>query len=70
MFGSDHYKWYQSRSLTLVWGFVPFGPIRDVYSFGIAISWDKKRMLHLHGGFPWHYISMNSFKPSRNVLKL
>ena len=29
-----HYKWYQSRSLTLVWGSVPFCPVRDVCPFG------------------------------------
>ena len=24
------YKWYQNRSLTLMWGSVPFGPVKIV----------------------------------------
>ena len=34
MVEQGHYKRYQSRFLTPVWGFVPFCLVRDVCSFG------------------------------------
>ena len=33
-----------------MWGFVPFGPIWGVSSFGFTIPWDITRTLCLHGG--------------------
>ena len=42
--GVGRYKWYQSRSLTPVWGFV------WLCLFDPAIPWDTTRTLCLHGG--------------------
>ena len=42
--GAGHYKWYQSRSPTPMWGFV------WLCLFGPAIPWDTTRTLCLHGG--------------------
>ena len=50
MVGLGHYKWYQSRSPTSMWGSVLFGPIGGVYLFGIIIPWDTMRTLCLHRG--------------------
>ena len=42
------YKWYQSRSLIPIWGFVLFGPVRGVGSFDSVIPWDTIRTLCLY----------------------
>ena len=43
--GVGHYKWYQSRPPTLVWGFVWPG----VCLFDLTIPWNTMRTLCLHG---------------------
>ena len=72
MIGSGCYKWYQSRSSTSMWGFVPFC---------LVIPWDKTRTLCLHVGWclshltsdkgesSRYYKSMGSSQPRRHVLK-
>ena len=80
MVGSSHYRWYQSQSLTLVWGSVPFGPVQGVCEFGPAIPWNTTMILCLHEGClshpisdkgesSLHYISMGSSQSSKRVLK-
>ena len=48
MITKGSYKWYQNKSLIMVWRSISFGPVGDVCPFDSLIPWDIMRTLCLH----------------------
>ena len=79
MVGPGHYKWYQSRSPTPMWGSVPFGPQSHGTQRGRCVCMGGggggvgggclSHSTSDRGKTSWQYISMGSSQPSRCVLK-